>query len=183
MGEASTGMSLWDALGMVPDHRDPSGRRFSLQSIVAITLAATMAGQTGLAGVARWGRKLTQKGLGAFGIDRDSAPCHATYHNFKGLDVEALERVLAGWVGGYEEKEGLGHVAIDGKRLRGSQTQEGSGVHLLAAYSERLGGVLQELKVHEETNEISAALMLLKEIELPGTVITGDALFTQRQIC
>lgn len=184
MEGTSAGITLWDALGRVFDHRDPSGRRFSLRSILAITLAAMMSGRTSLAGVARWGRKLTKKGLETFEVDRDSAPCHATYHNvFKGLDVDALERVLAEWVRAYEDKQGLDHIAIDGKRLRGSQTQEGPGVHLLAAYSHRLAGVVQELKVHEDTNEIGAAMSLLKEIELPGTVVTGDALFTQKRIC
>jgi len=184
MKQSNAGMSLWDVLGEVPDHRDPSGRRFPLQSVLAITLAAMLAGRTGLAGVARWGRKLTRKGLEAFGIDRKKAPCHATYHNvFKGLDIEALEAALACWVlGGSAEQENL-HVAIDGKRLRGSRTLEGPGVHLLAAYSEALKGVVQELKVSEDSNEIDAALRLLQEIPLSGTVVTGDAIFTQKKLC
>jgi len=184
MKEENAGMNLWDILGKVPDHREASGRRFSLQSVLAVTLAAMLAGRTGLAGVARWGRKLTRKGLEAFGIDRKKAPCHATYHNvFKGLNIEALEAALAWWVrGGVEEQDNL-HVAIDGKRLRGSRTLEGPGVHLLAAYSEALKGVVQELKVSEDSNEIDAALRLLREIPLTGTVVTGDAIFTQKKIC
>ncbi len=184
MEQSDAGMSLWEVLGEVPDHRDPSGQRFPLQSVLAITLAAMLAGRSNLAAVARWGRKLTRKGLDAFGIDRDKAPCHATYHNvFKGLDIEALEAVLASWVrGSSAEQENL-HIAIDGKRLRGSRTLEGPGVHLLAAYSEALKGVVQELKVSEDSNEIDAALRLLREIPLSGTVVTGDAIFTQKKIC
>lgn len=60
---------------------------------------------------------------------------------------------------------------------------EGPGIHLLAAYSEALKGVVQELKVSEESNEIDAALRLLQEIPLSGTVVTGDAIFTQKKIC
>lgn len=184
MDQSRAGMSLWEVLGEVPDHRDPSGRRYSLQSVLAITLAAMLSGRAGLAGVARWGRKLTPKGLKSFGVDRKKGPCHATYHNvFKGLDIEALEGALARWVrGGATEHENL-HVAIDGKRLRGSRTLEGPGVHLLSAYSEALKGVVQELKVSEDSNEIDAALRLLQEIPLLGTVVTGDAIFTQKKIC
>jgi hypothetical protein len=36
-----------------------------------------------------------------------------------------------------------GHVAIDGKRLRGSAVGDAPGVHLLAAFSERLQGVIR----------------------------------------
>lgn len=184
MEQASAGKSLWDVLGEVPDHRDPSGRRFPLQSVLAIALAAMLAGRTGLAGVARWGRKLTPKGLEAFGIQRKKAPCHATYHNvFKGLDIDALEAALARWVRGDSPAEANLQVAIDGKRLRGSRTLEGPGVHLLAAYSEALKGVVHELKVSEDSNEIDAAIRLLREVPLSGTVITGDAIFTQTKIC
>ena len=42
----------------------------------------------------------------------------STYHYFfKALDVEAAERVLGSWACG---SDAPGHVALDGKRLRGS---------------------------------------------------------------
>ena len=62
MEQSDAGMSLWEVFGGIPDHRDPSGQRFSLQSILAITLAAMLAGRSNLASVGRWGRKLTRKG-------------------------------------------------------------------------------------------------------------------------
>lgn len=184
MEPRGAGLSLWDILGKIPDHRDASGQRFALQSILAITLAAMLGGRSNLASVARWGRRLTRKGLEAFGIDRDKAPCHATYHNvFKGINIEALEAALARWVCGASEEGAPEHIALDGKRLRGSRTLEGPGVHLLAAYSEALKGVVQELKVSEDSNEIDAALRLLREMPVSGAVVTGDAIFTQKKLC
>ena len=92
------------------------------------------------------------------------------YHYFfKALDVAAA-----------------GHVAIDGKRLRGSAAagHDGSaGVHLLAAFATRLGAVIGQLRVAPEANEITAALALLKSLPLDGAIITGDAKFCQRAIC
>ena len=84
--------------------------------------------------------------------------------------------------GGANEQEN-DHIALDGKSLRGSRTLEGPGVHLLAAYGEALQGVVQELKVSEDSNEIDAALRLLREIPVSGTVVSGDAIFTQKKIC
>lgn len=184
METTNVGMSLWDALGEVEDHRGHTGRRYSLQSMLAIALAAMMAGRTSLAGVARWGRQLTKRGREGFGIGRKKAPCHATYHNvFSSLDIRGLEESLSGWVRGLCEDQGLGHIAIDGKTLRGSKSLEGPGVHLLAAYSEALKGVVEELEVPEGTNEITIALKLLRGTRLQGALITGDAMFTQREIC
>ena len=79
-----------------------------------------------------------------------------------------------------------GHVAIDGKRLRGSAAggHDGSaGVHLLAAFATRLGAVIGQLRVAPEAGEITTALALLKSLPLEGAIITGDAAFCQRAIC
>ena len=74
-------------------------------------------------------------------------------------------------------------MAIDGKRLRGSATAQAPGTHLLAAFSARLQGVIGQLRVDPDANEITAALILLKTLPLAGVTITGDAIFTQRAIC
>jgi len=74
-------------------------------------------------------------------------------------------------------------VAIDGKRLRGSATVQSAGVRPLAAFSASLPGVIGQLAVAPDTNEITAALQLLKTLPLDGVIITGDAIFTQKEIC
>jgi len=94
---------------------------------------------------------------------------------FKGLDVGALQRALGTWVRG---QQAAGHVAIDGKRLRGSATAQSPGVHLLAAFSATLPGVIGQLAVPADGNEITAALQLLKTLPLEGVIITGGAMFT-----
>lgn len=182
--EETVQVTLWELLGEVPDHRSRLGRRFSLCSVLAIALGAVLAGRKSLAAMARWGRKLKRKQLRELGIDRPKAPCHATYHNvFKGLKVEALERVLARWVQGLLGSDPPGQLAMDGKKLRGSRTQEYPAVYLMAAYSELVQGVVAQVQVPGETNEIKAALRLLKEIPLGRTVVTGDAILAQKEIC
>lgn len=78
-----------------------------------------------------------------------------------------------------------GHIAMDGKRLRGSTTATATarGAHLLAAFSEALGGVVGQLQVAPDGNEITAALDLLRGLPLAGSVVTGDAIFAQKEIC
>ena len=99
---------------------------------------------------------------------------------FQGLDVASLEAALGGWVMGGRAP---GHIAIDGKRLRGSATARVPGVHLLAAFSEAMSGVIGQLRLEPDSNEITAALALLKTLPLAGRVVTGDAIFTQKEIC
>lgn len=78
---------------------------------------------------------------------------------------------------------GLGHVAIDGKTLRGSKRCEEKAVHVLSAFATDLSAVIGDLVVAPDANEITAALDLLKTLPLQGSVVAGDAIFAQRRIC
>jgi hypothetical protein len=107
--------TLWAALEGLPDRRTRKGRRYSLASIVGISLAAMLSGANDLRAIFRWGRRLTPKGLEAFGITRRRAPCHATYHYvFRSIAAEDLERALGAVelvLGLAEPAAGLGGVA------------------------------------------------------------------------
>jgi hypothetical protein len=179
---AGQSISLWDALTSIPDHRRSAGKRYPLASLLLIALAAMLAGRRDQLGIVRWGRRLSGETLRAIGIGRDRVPAPSVWCElFQDLDIAALEQALSGWVIG--EAPVSGHVAIDGKRLRGSATADAPGTHLLAAFSASLQGVIGQLQVAPEANEITAALELLKILPLKGVTITGDAIFTQRAIC
>jgi predicted transposase YbfD/YdcC len=53
---------------------------------------------------------------------------------------------------------------------------------LLASLSHKLGLVLGQVAVAEKSNEITAVDELIEMLVLKGLVITGDAMFTQREI-
>lgn len=171
--------TLWSALERIPDRRTKKGRRFELASIVMLSLAAMLSGANDLRSIFRWGRRLTPQGLRMLGIERRRAPCHSTYHYvFQSISAEDLERALGVLV----DPGPLGHVAIDGKRLRGSQHETSPGVHMLAAFSTRLQAVVGSLAVPPDSGEVVEAFRLLKELPLDGAVITGDAAFTYQPL-
>ena len=171
---------LWDRLEQVPDHRTLKGRRYALAAIVGISLAAMLSGANDLRAIFRWGRRLTPKGLAAFGIGHGRAPCHATYHYvFRSIAAADLERVLRGSV----PSGSAGHVAIDGKRLRGSQSENSPGIHVLQAFSTGLQASIGALAVPPDSAEMVEAIALLKDLPIgAGDVVTGDAAFTYRPV-
>ena len=171
---------LWDRLEQVPDHRTLKGRRYALAAIVGISLAAMLSGANDLRAIFRWGRRLTPKGLAAFGIGHGRAPCHATYHYVFRSSAEAdLERALRGSV----PSGSAGHVAIDGKRLRGSQSENSPGIHVLQAFSTGLQASIGALTVPPDSAEVVEAIALLKDLPIgAGDVVTGDAAFTYRPV-
>ena len=172
--------TLWEQLEQLPDRRTLKGRRYSLAAIVGISLAATLSGANDLMAIFRWGRRLTPNGLTAFGINRRRAPCHATYHYvFRSIAAADLERALRGPVA----IGSAGHVAIDGKRLRGSQNENSPGIHVLQAFSTGLQASIGSLAVPPDSAEMVEAIALLKDLPIGvGDVVTGDAAFTYRPI-
>jgi hypothetical protein len=168
-------------LTLVPDHRRPEGKRYPLASLLLIAIAAFLSGRRDQLGIVRWGKRLSREALTSIGIDRGRVPAPSVWCElFQDLDVTSLERILGAWVQGDQT---AGHVAIDGKRLRGSATALSPGAHLVAAFSASLEGVIGQLRMEPEANEITTALQLLKTLPLKDVVITGDAMFTQREIC
>jgi DDE_Tnp_1-associated/Transposase DDE domain len=177
--------SLYTALTGLADGRDRRGQLYSLPALLTLTVAAMLCGSTTLAAVAQWGRDYNPW-LGLLGFRKRAAggryrsPCVGELSTvFAALDIAAFEQVLTAWL----QAGGTGAVvAIDGKRLRGSRRGAVPGVHLLSAYDDRAGSVLAQVAVGD-TNEAKAALALLKLIPLDGVVVTGDAAFTQRDVC
>ncbi len=91
---------------------------------------------------------------------------------------------MAKALGGFARGDALpGHIAIDGKTLKGSRRLDAKALHVLSAFATALSAVIGDMVVEPGQNEITAALAFLKELPLEGAVITGDAMFCQREIC
>ena len=73
-------------------------------------------------------------------------------------------------------------VAVDGKTVRGARRPNGTQVQLLSALRHDTGMVIGQRNVeNDKTNEILAFAPPLKPLNLAGTVITADAMHTQRK--
>jgi hypothetical protein len=171
--------TLWEVLGTIADRRGRKGRQYPLQALLAVAIAAMLAGANDLRAIFRWGRRLTPEALAVFGLEK--APCHSQwFYFFRSLEGDALGRTLGDFALGGAEP---GHIAIDGKTLKGSRRQDSKALHVVSAFATRLSAVVGDVVVEPDQNEITAALTLLKQLPLHGSIITGDAIFCQREIC
>ena len=177
--------SLMSFLAEVPDPRGAPGKRHSLVAMLTHACCALLCGARGYAAIAQWGRDQPIEFMHQLGYRRTPASYGAFQALLSRLDAEALEATLARWVAhllGEPDAAALRAVALDGKTARGSRTPLEAAVHLPAAMDQRTGCVLRQMRVDAKTNEHKAALELLKNLTLRGRIVTGDALFCQRDL-
>jgi len=175
--------SLAEAFLQIPDPRRKRGVRHPLHALLTLAAAAFLSGVRSVNAIGDFGRDHPELAE-PMGFTRGNLPCQATFHYlFKALDIEAFEAALRNWMLSFFPPDGSVRSAhIDGKSLRGSKRGAQDCVHLLSAYCDRTGAVLAQLEVGDKTNEPKVALELLRLIPMKGTVVTGDAIFTQREL-
>lgn len=155
--------SLRDALAEVAEFRQVRGRRYELLPVLVLCCVAVMCGYGSPAAIAQWGTNYGRKWLVRLAIKRRRGPSQSTLHRiFKGIDHEQLERVVGQWaelvLQSRPQRSGaLEALAMDGKTLCGSRRQGAEDVHLLSALSHRLGVVMAQVAVSNQTNEIGQA--------------------------
>jgi DDE family transposase len=178
----SSAPSLLQAFELVPDPRSASGRRYPLAAVLAFVATAMLAGARSLYAIAQFGGDRGAKFARALGLSRGTTPCCATLHYlFKALDADAFEAAIRRWRPA-DRGPADPAVALDGKTLCGATGVELPGVHLLAAYAHQAGQVLAQVRVDAQTNEHKTALELLGILPLTGRIVTGDAIFCQRDL-
>ncbi len=176
-------VSLQEVFALLPEVRQARGRRHPLLAILNLTAVALLAGMKSLEAIAQFARDHGPQLAEALGFTHWPTPCKATLSNvFRRLDIDAYEYALSLWLKRRCPDWG-DTIAIDGKTLRGSASSAVPGVHLLSAYAPRVAAVLAQIRVDAKTNEHKAALEFLGILPLQGKIVTGDAMFCQRDFC
>ena len=109
------------------------------------------------------------------------------------LDRKAFEHALTRWAEALLSRPIAAAAslpeayALDGKSARGSFDGLQKAVHLLSLLAHESGLTLAQAAVpnggEDKTNEHKAALRLLEGLVLQGRLVTGDAIFCQRDFC
>jgi hypothetical protein len=177
-------ISLMELLEGIPDPRRARGKRHPLPALLGLAVVAMLAGMTSYEAIVQYGKERGWGFLRHLGFTTRWGLCKATYSRvFRRLDVADFEARVGRWIGGRLGRDDAPHIAVDGKTARGSRDGTTPGVHLVSAYAPEVKAVLAQLRVDAKTNEHKAALELLGVLALKGKVVTGDAMFTHRDVC
>jgi hypothetical protein len=154
-----------------------------------LAAAAVLAGARSIAAIAGWAADAPQPVRAALGARRDPLTGHWVWtvpsettirRTLTRLDAEALAAAIGAWLADRDHsgQQRRRAVAVDGKTLRGASGAQGRQVHLLAAMDHATRSVLAQRQVDGAPGEVPGFRPLLAELDLPGVVVTADALQT-----
>lgn len=189
--------SVAAALADIPAPRRHASVTYALPAILALAIAALLCNHRSVLAIAQWGQRQTPETLCRLGFPTGRVPCQSTLQRlFAKLDGAALAAVLAAHFApaarprpAPAEPQG---VSIDGKAQRGRLRFRPGGcpVHALTAFCHDQGVVLAHEPIDPATApdeqheaELTVAPALIAQLSWAGRVLTGDALFCQRNLC
>jgi Druantia protein DruA/DDE_Tnp_1-associated/Transposase DDE domain len=174
--------SLFELFATVTDFRKRRGLRHRVQFILAATVCAVVTGCKSITAIAEWAADQSRETLLKLGSKCGRPPSERTLRRVFGhLDVAALDQRIGEWTARHAVFAGQG-LALDGKAVRGSADGQTPPVHLVSAVLHREGLVVAQHRVPDKTNEIKSVEPVLAGLNIEGAVVTGDAMFTQKQI-
>jgi predicted transposase YbfD/YdcC len=181
---------LVEALGKIPDPRNPHGTRYPLVALLTVAVCAVLAGATSFTAIIDWLHDLDEPDRVRLGFARGVPAGTTMWRLLTRLDATLLSTVLAGWLRSRTPPEPTRPrryrtvIAVDGKTLRAARLPEGRRVHLLSALDTSTGIVLVQVTGDTKNNEIPAFTPLLTAVEhvlgsLTGVLFVADAMHTQ----
>lgn len=177
-------ISFLECFAPLEDPRIPGLITYPLDELLLTTLCAVLCGCKDWDEISYWGTCHIEwlKKLLPF---TNGVPSAQTFNRvFSAIDSKVFNILFEKWVNSFQSNCLQNHVAIDGKTVRGSkQRQDGSGaIHIVSAFATGSGLVIGQQKVNDKSNEITAIPELLKRLALEGSVVTIDAMGTQKAI-
>jgi predicted transposase YbfD/YdcC len=158
---------------------------YDLTEILVIVTCALFSEVETFVDIAAWA-KYKEAWLRRFLPLKNGVPSHDTINRvFRQLDPKKFAAVFADWVS--EVLPTFGHVAIDGKSLRGVRRAHSNPIHLVSAFATEASLTLAQHQVGHKGSELDGAKALIEALELRGCLVSLDALGCQtdlaHQIC
>lgn len=184
-----------DYFDELEDPRSTINIKHPLVSVVVIAMMAVLAGAGGPTAIARWAKLKEEFLLQALPLPH-GIPCKDVFRSVLSLlKPEAFQTCFAAWLTSLRAAAEANAAAegnavdkpifaIDGKTSRRSHDHsQGLGaLHTVSVWASAFGLSLGQVACAEKSNEITAIPELLRLVDIKGTIITIDAMGTQKAI-
>lgn len=169
--------------GNLPDPRAANSLH-KLIDILTISICAVICGAKTYDQIEVYGQENYQW-LNEFLELPKGIPSHDTFGRvFSYIDPREFQNCFMEWIAEVSRLLKGEIVAIDGKTLRRSydSASEKKAIHIVSAWVTEQNIVLGQYKTSEKSNEITAIPLLIKMLDLSGSIVTIDAMGCQKKI-
>jgi predicted transposase YbfD/YdcC len=173
----------------VEDPRTPVNILHPVENIIAISIAAIIAGAEGPKSIARWASSKNEWLRTWIDLPDGKTPSRDCLRTFLGkVDPVAFQACFFHWLDEFvphnQSSDSLTVVAIDGKTMRHSfdTAKALRPLHLVSAWVAERHISLGQVATEEKSNEITAIPELLDQIDIEGATVTIDAMGCQKAI-
>lgn len=181
--------SLRNTCRMVADPRTPINIFHPVENIIAISIAAIIAGAEGPKSIARWASSKKEWLQTWVDLPDGRTPSRDCIRTFLAkVAPTAFQACFFHWLDGFvphhKQPDGLKVVSVDGKTLRHSfdTAKALRPLHLVSAWVAERHISLGQVATEEKSNEITAIPELLDQIDVNGATVTIDAMGCQKAI-
>jgi predicted transposase YbfD/YdcC len=190
---ASQHVTLDEVIGYFDELEDPRASvnlKHPLVSVVVIAMMAVLAGAGGPTAIARWATLKEDFLLRVVELPNGIPRKDVFRRVLALLNPEAFQACFVNWLQSLRalaaEATGVDQpvLAVDGKTARRSHDRsKGLGaLHSVSVWASDFGLSLGQVACAEKSNEITAIPELLRLVDIKGTIITIDAMGTQKAI-
>ena len=150
---------VFDALGEVPDFRDPKGKQIELKGTLALVVLAMTAGHTKYREIEEWAKLREDTLIPLLGLVR--APSDSTIRRIaQGVDARALRGVLRASAAMILAGKRRLVTAKDGKTMRGSRIEDERSAHVVSVFEHNTGVIMDADYCKRGEGELTAARRL-----------------------
>src|SRR4051794_27338628 len=186
-------VGLDEVIGYFDELEDPRASvnlKHPLVSVAVIALLAVLAGASGPTAIPRWAAPKEEFLVGGLALPHGIPRKDVFRRVLCLLRPEAFQACFATWLRSLRARAAAAAdvdqpiLAVDGKTARRSHDRaKGLGaLHCVSVWASDFGLSLGQVACEEKSNEITAIPELLRLVDIKGTIITIDALGTQKAI-
>ena len=176
---------LWDCIQQVKLKMEHKGYYYNAHQMLFVWICGTMCGLTTMKDVWTWANTDKVRELFWYEIGLRYFPKYPMFTIILGkFDEISFEEEYRKWIllflpESLKEKV----VSFDGKTIKTTANRKDltQSLHIVSAYISELGLTLGQLAVNDKTNEIPTVQLLIKQLDLEGTIVVADALNCQKK--
>lgn len=177
-------MTLFSKFEVLEDPRGIRGKKYKLIDILIMTIYGILCGLTDYTNIADF-MKLKEEYFKELLDLEDGTPSHDCLSDiFARIDSKKFMEIFIEWIKEIIIETKGKNISIDGKVIKSATDKINGGniPYIVSAFIGEIGLSIEQVKVDDKSNEITAIPELLELLDIEGATITIDAIGTQENI-